>query len=100
LIVSQFFDLLETCQGGKNILRIAILILMHEYTDLQRILIDHLSRDFDLYIHVDKKTKIDIDLIRKQNVYVFKRFKVYWGSLNQIRATILLLSQSVIIFRF
>ena len=75
-------------------MRIAILILMHEYTDLQRILIDHLSRDFDLYIHVDKKTKIDIDLIRKQNVYVFKRFKVYWGSLNQIRATILLLQEA------
>ncbi len=69
-------------------MKIAILILLHEYNEQQKKLIKTLKKDFDLYIHIDKKTNIKIK--DEKNVFVYKQYKVYWGSYNQILATLFL----------
>lgn len=81
---------------SKN--KIAILILAHSNKEQLIRLINHLSSSFDVYVHIDKKSciKIDLknDLIYRDNVFIFKKFKVYWGSFNQILATLLLITES------
>lgn len=72
-------------------MKIAILILLHEYGWQQEKLVTHLSKDFDVYVHVDKRTSIEIVNIQKKNVHAYKQFKVYWGHYNQILATLFLL---------
>lgn len=71
-------------------MKIAILILIHEYTEQQKNLLQNLSKDFDIFIHIDKKSKINIDDIKINNTFVFKIYNVYWGSYNQILATLYL----------
>ena len=75
-------------------MRIAILILLHEYKEQQRRLILDLSKDFSVFVHIDKKSNIDVKDLQLSNVYAFKKFKVYWGSYNQIRATLFLFQQA------
>ncbi len=75
-------------------MKIAILILIHEFKEQQKILITHLSKTFDIYVHIDKKSKISIDDVKTPNVYPYKKYKVYWGSYNQIRATLFLYSKA------
>ena len=73
-------------------MKIAILILLHEFTEQQKMLIQHLSSDFDVFVHVDKRSNInvaDIECI-SENVFVYKKYKVYWGHYNQILATLFL----------
>jgi Core-2/I-Branching enzyme len=48
-------------------------------------LIDHLSADFDVYVHTDKKSKLTLANTKASFI---KRTKVYWGSYNQIKATL------------
>lgn len=76
-------------------MEIAILMLIHKYSSQQERLINHLSKDFKIFIHIDKSTDISIDLIKKnKNVFVYKKYNVYWGSYNQILATIFLLKEA------
>lgn len=69
-------------------MKIAILMLIHEINDVQKKLIDYLSNDFDVYIHLDKKSKIDVKEFESSNVKYICKYKVYWGSFNQIMATL------------
>ncbi|TVM00769.1 MAG: glycosyl transferase [Candidatus Brocadia sp. WS118] len=75
-------------------MRIAILILIHKYTQQQIRLINNLATDFDIYVHIDKRTIIIEKDICSNNVYAFKKYNVYWGSFNQIQATIMLLKEA------
>lgn len=67
-----------------------MLILLHEYRWQQKKLIEHLSKDFDVYVHVDKRSSVKVSDIHRDNVHVFKKFRVFWGHYNQIRATLFL----------
>lgn len=68
--------------------KVAILILMHEETYEAALLIKRLSQDFDLFIHIDKKSSLKTSFIdnypNKERIHVYKEYKVYWGSFNQI----------------
>ena len=75
-------------------MKIAFIILIHEYNEQQKKLIKHLSKDFDVYVHIDKKLNINIEDIDYKNVFAFKEYKVYWGSFNQICATLLLYKEA------
>jgi len=72
-------------------MRIAIMMLVHKNENQVNRLINHLSKNFDIYVHIDKKTSIKINKIN--NVYVYKEYKTYWGSFNQIMATLFLLKK-------
>ena len=76
-------------------MKIAILLLIHKYTAQQARLISGLAKDFDLFIHADKKSDIDITSLSGDNIHAYKKYKVYWGSYNQIAATIFLFRQAL-----
>jgi len=72
--------------------KIAILLLVHKNENQVNRLIRHLSKDFDVYIHVDKRSRLN--LTKGENVFVYRKYKPYWGSFNIILATLLLLREA------
>ncbi|MBL1264885.1 beta-1,6-N-acetylglucosaminyltransferase [Methylomicrobium sp. RS1] len=73
-------------------MKIAILILAHKnQSQLQR-LINHLKSDFDIYVHIDSNSHMDIS--PERNVVLVERSPVYWGSYNHIIAIIRLLKRT------
>ena len=75
---------------GKR--KIAIMMTVHNNEEQVNRLINHLSKDFDIYVHIDKRSSLKISAT--ENVFVYKKYKVYWGSFNQIMATLFLLKQA------
>jgi hypothetical protein len=55
-------------------------------------LIQHLSKDFDVYVHIDKRSPFGIR--GSENVFVYKKYKLYWGSVNIILATLYLMQRA------
>ena len=74
-------------------MKIAILILLHEYSEQQKKLVNYLSTYFDIYISI-KKTTINVNAFLGDSIFVFKKYKVYWGSYNQILATLFLFKEA------
>jgi len=75
-------------------MKIAIVILIHEYKEQQKILIRNLAKDFDVFVHIDKRSKIKIEDLKMKNVFPYKKYKVYWGHYNQILATLFLFQKA------
>ena len=71
---------------------IAIIMLVHNNGQQIQRLINHLSNDFDVYVHIDKRCSLRIKEF--ENVFVYKKFKTYHGSYNQIIATLYLLKMA------
>lgn len=73
----------------------AILIQCHSNPELVNSLISFASADsFDFFIHVDKKSSIQKEIVKKSNVYFVgdsERVNVRWGSYSQVEATLELL---------
>jgi hypothetical protein len=67
-------------------------MLVHKNEQQTQRLINHLSKDFTIYIHVDKNS--DINIMETNNVFVYKEYKTHWGSFNLIMATLLLLKKA------
>jgi len=72
-------------------------ILITAYKDFGQLieLIKIFNKNFNFYIHIDKKSKINNDLLQGlvdiSNVeYVSRKYKVNWGGLNHLKAIILL----------
>lgn len=66
-----------------------ILIQAHKNLELLNDLIDTLESDQHvIYVHVDKKSKMDINSINKKACLIKKRVRVEWGSFSQVQATI------------
>ena len=73
-------------------MQIGILITAHTNPDHLRRLVDVLKKDFSIFIHLDKRSSIDPEIFAQESqVHVIKIHKVYWGSHNQILATLDLL---------
>jgi len=72
--------------------RIAIMMLVHNNERQVQRLIEHLSNDFDIYVHIDKRCNIKIN--ESKNVFIYKKIKTYHGSFNQIIATLYLLRKA------
>jgi hypothetical protein len=72
--------------------KIAIMMLVHKNADQVKRLVKHLSKDFDIYVHIDKRVSIKIQ--NEKNIFVYKKYKAYWGSFNQIMATLYLLREA------
>jgi hypothetical protein len=70
-------------------MKIGILIFAHTNPAQLRLLVDALKTDFAIYVHIDKKCSISPDLFQdEENVYVIKRYKVYWAGYGMIYATL------------
>ena len=73
-------------------MKIAILIFAHKNESQLKKLIEHLKVDFDLYIHIDKKSKFKMDSF--DNVSIYKKFNVAHGGYSQIMTSIFLLKEA------
>ena len=73
-------------------MRIAILIQVHKNENQIIRLINHLKRDFDLYVHIDKKSKLELD--SEENVFVYKKYMVVHGGFSQITNTLFMLREA------
>jgi hypothetical protein len=72
--------------------KIALMMTVHKNDEQVNRLVNHLSKDFDIFVHIDKRSSLKIR--ETENVFVYKKYKVYWGSFNQIMATLFLLKQA------
>lgn len=74
----------------------AILITAYKELDALLDLIHLLGNDFNFYIHIDKKTKMNFSVLHKiKNVFVANSYKVHWGGLNHLKAILLLSVESL-----
>jgi hypothetical protein len=74
-------------------MKIAVLIVAHKNLEQLNRLVAHLAKDFDVYVHLDKKSKIKaFDVYSSSNIRVFQEFKISWGSVEMVHATLMLLS--------
>lgn len=71
---------------------ICFLIAAHKNHNQTMRLINHLKKDFDLFVHIDKKSKLQIE--ESQNVKVYKKYKVHHGGFSQIVATLFLMEEA------
>ncbi|WP_302279610.1 beta-1,6-N-acetylglucosaminyltransferase [Brachyspira pilosicoli] len=69
-----------------------ILILAHKNHNQIMRLINHLKTDFDLYVHIDKRNKLNIKSF--DNVKVYKKFKTYHGDVSLVIATLFLIREA------
>lgn len=62
-------------------------VIMTVYTDVTQVnrFISTLPEDWDIYIHLDKKSEIAIKDINPK-AYVIKRYNIYWGSFKHVSA--------------
>lgn len=83
----------------------AILIIAHNNLEILKkniLILDNSNIDF--YIHIDKKSSIEInDILKdnqlldlKSNIYIYKEISVYWGGYSQIQVELFLLKQAII----
>jgi hypothetical protein len=78
-------------------------IIITAYKDFEQLidLIKIFDEDFNIYIHIDKKSKLNQTIIKEiseiSNVrYLTRRYRVNWGGLNHLKA-ILLLSEKALL---
>lgn len=69
-----------------------LLITAYKNVDLINNHIDCIPDDWGIYIHLDKKSKINIEDINKR-ANVFKQYSVNWGSRNHIKAILFLMKK-------
>lgn len=73
-------------------MKIAIMMLVHKNQQQVQRLINHLSTDFDLFVHIDKRASLQIN--ESKNVFVYSEYKSFHGSFNQIITTLYLLKKA------
>lgn len=72
---------------------ICFLIAAHKNYNQTMRLINYLKKDFDLFVHIDKKSRLEIGSF--YNVKVYKKYKVYHGGFSQIIATLFLMEEAI-----
>ena len=68
-------------------------VLITAYKNIEQIIdiIDYLGDGFEFYIHIDKKSTMDLSLIEDIDyVHIFKNFYINWGSVNHLKSILLL----------
>ena len=78
-------------------------IIITAYKNFEQLidLIKTFDEDFNVYVHIDKKSKLNKDIIKEiseiSNVrYLTRRYKVNWGGVNHLKV-ILLLSEKALL---
>lgn len=75
----------------------AILITAYKNFDYLCALTEKLVENFDVYVHIDKKSKEHKSIIEKlqfMGCYAISSYSINWGSFNHIRAVIKLMKKS------
>lgn len=78
---------------GSKPVTLAILILAHANPAQVKRLVAHLEADFDVFVHLDKRSDIrSVDFEGFARTKVIKKVKATWGSFGIVRATLELLA--------
>ena len=76
----------------------AILITAYKNADQLSDIINWFDDDFVFYVHIDKKSKIDLNPVMKiknREIHIYNEYEVKWGGFNHLKA-ILFLSQKAL----
>jgi hypothetical protein len=74
---------------------IAILIIAHKNLPQVKRLVAHLQADFDVFVHLDRRSDIQVSDFREfVRTKVIKKFKATWGSLGIVHSTLELFMQA------
>ena len=73
-------------------MNIAIMITAHKGEEQTKRLINHLKVSFDVYVHIDKKSKMNIE--NHDNVFVYKTIKVVHSGLSQVTSSLILFREA------
>jgi hypothetical protein len=75
-------------KAGKNGYSIAFLILAHSEPELLNQLVARLAKDFDVYLHIDSRSRLRLDekLAGLPRVRQIPRLATAWGSPNLVKA--------------
>ncbi|PCG21030.1 beta-1,6-N-acetylglucosaminyltransferase [Brachyspira sp. G79] len=73
--------------------KICILISAHKNQSQLLRLINHLKKDFDIYVHIDKKSKLNIKSF--DNVKIYKKYKLYYADFSSIKVTLFLMKEAL-----
>ena len=74
-------------------------ILITGYKNIEGFLeiINFFDDNFNFYVHIDKKSKIDISpLLKIKNVFVYKQYAIHWGGINHLLAILLLSKEALL----
>jgi len=69
-------------------MKIGVLILAHSNPEQLKKLISALTPDFEVFVHIDKKTSIPVDFVQHPKAHIIKKYKIFWGDYSITRATI------------
>jgi hypothetical protein len=72
--------------------KIAVLMMVHKNETQTNRLVNHLARDFDIYVHVDRRSGLRVNTAAR--VFVYREYESYWGSYNLIMASLLLFREA------
>lgn len=79
-------------------MKIAILIILHQSNEQIKMLINHLAKDFDIYIHYDQKSKsvLSLEDFKKtdKNIFIYRKYKVFHGGFTMIMAQLFLITEA------
>lgn len=80
----------------KDAVSIAYLILCHKDPEHIKRLVQRLSKNADVYVHIDSKTDKTPFIVQQKNVfYIDNRLRISWGGFNSVAATILLIREAM-----
>jgi hypothetical protein len=55
-----------------------------------------LGDGFEFYIHIDKKSSLDLALLKNiKKVHLFKEYTVNWGSINHLKSILFLADKAL-----
>ncbi|WP_295163478.1 beta-1,6-N-acetylglucosaminyltransferase [uncultured Brachyspira sp.] len=72
--------------------KICFLILAHKNQNQIMRLINHLKKDFDIYMHIDKRSRLYIESF--DNVNIYKKIKTYHGDVSLVHAALFLIEKA------
>lgn len=72
--------------------KICFLVLAHKNKNQLMRLINHLKKDFDIYMHIDKRSKLNMKSF--DNVKIYKKIRTYHGDVSLVIATLFLLKEA------
>lgn len=77
-------------------MRQAILITAYKNENQIIDIINYFGKDFNFYIHVDKKSPMNLSkTIREDNIHIYKKYIVNWGSVNHLKAILFLSKEAL-----
>ena len=72
--------------------KICFLILAHKNHNQLLRLINHLKKDFDIYLHIDKISKLNLQSF--DNVRVYKKHYVHYAEITQVTTALFLIKEA------